>query len=328
VKSAQRQSYHPLEIIVVNDGSTDRTAEIVRETAAVDDRIQLLDHDNSGVAASRNRGLQAAAGEFVTFLDADDLIHATKVERQVERFSHAGPELGLVYCWTQRIDENGRVIPNLMTQNTVEGVCLEEVVTSNPVGPGSVAMMRRAVALDIGGFDETMRVGCEDNKFYARVAEQYEFAVVRKYLVGYRRVPSSMNRNVDQTVIAARKLIAEFQDRYPSLPKWRFRRALTIIVFWLLSDSASPSTMRENRTLLLRTLGADPLFMASPWFLRWIGFQIRVALGAKPAQHEPGEPFLPELHLAPQERAERPARVAATAGDAELGESVPPNGDA
>ena len=291
IASALAQTYPNIELIIINDGSTDGTPKIIEDFAARHPRIRAVSQLNAGLSATRNRGIALANGEFVTFLDADDLIRPQKIELQVRRFLKSGPEVGIVYCWTQRIDEDGRIIPHANTCCIIEGACLDEVVTNNIVGPGSVAMLRRRVALEVGGFDETMRQGCEDNKFYARIAENYHFAVEREYLVGYRRVGSSVTRNIKRVASAAEQLIAEYKRRYPSVARWRFRRAFTVIVFWLISDSAAPDVLTEYGDVLLRALRADPLFMTDQWFLSWLTVKLaalaRTALFIRKAKPEP-----------------------------------------
>ena len=96
-----------LELIVVDDGSRDRTRAIVDQWAERDSRVRVLAQANRGVAAARNRALAAARGEFIAPLDADDLWDPTKIERQVRRMIEAGEGTGLVYCWWVSIDPDG-----------------------------------------------------------------------------------------------------------------------------------------------------------------------------------------------------------------------------
>src|ERR1051325_8123716 len=96
--SALGQTYKTVEVIVVDDGSRDRTREIVEAIARRDGRVRLVTQDNRGVAAPRNRALADATGDLVAPLDADDLWDPQKIERQVRRMLKAGDDTGLVYC--------------------------------------------------------------------------------------------------------------------------------------------------------------------------------------------------------------------------------------
>jgi glycosyltransferase involved in cell wall biosynthesis len=109
LRSAMRQTYPNLEIIVVNDGSTDRTAWIAEQVACGDERVIILDQENSGVAAARNRGIAHSNGEFIAPLDADDIWHPTKTERQLGIFEQAADSVGLVYCYLRHIDAQNKI---------------------------------------------------------------------------------------------------------------------------------------------------------------------------------------------------------------------------
>ena len=98
------QTYRNTEIVVVDDGSRDGTRAIVEAWVARDPRVRLIAQANRGVAAARNRAVEAARGELIAPLDADDLWDPTKIERQVRRMLEAGDGTGLVYCWWVSID--------------------------------------------------------------------------------------------------------------------------------------------------------------------------------------------------------------------------------
>lgn len=109
LQSVRGQTYRCLEIIVVDDGSIDQTAEIVRQHIAQDQRIRLNKQENSGVATARNRGISEAIGYYVTPIDADDLWRPEKIERQMAALHRAGKAVGLVYTWYALIDANSRI---------------------------------------------------------------------------------------------------------------------------------------------------------------------------------------------------------------------------
>ena len=95
IRSVRRQTHTNLEIIVVDDGSTDRGPAICREQSGFDDRIRLITQENKGVSAARNRGLESASGKYVFFLDSDDAIHPLLLEELLSQAEEFGAELAL-----------------------------------------------------------------------------------------------------------------------------------------------------------------------------------------------------------------------------------------
>src|SRR4051812_18502377 len=107
VRAVRQQTFGDWELIVVDDGSTDST---VQRAEAIDDcRIRLIAASHAGAARARNLGIAHARGELITFLDADDLWTAGKLEHQVEAL-RACPAAGAVYSWTAFIDQEGRFL--------------------------------------------------------------------------------------------------------------------------------------------------------------------------------------------------------------------------
>src|SRR5215218_7122776 len=94
LKSVQQQTYDNLEILVVDDGSHDDTSTIVAAVGKLDPRIHLLRQPNKGVASARNLGISKATGGFIAPIDADDLWHPTKLEKQMRMMLEAGSDLG------------------------------------------------------------------------------------------------------------------------------------------------------------------------------------------------------------------------------------------
>ncbi len=107
IESVLAQTYRPIEIIVVDDGSTDETAESVRQMMAEHDEVHLLQQENAGPGPARQKGLDAARGEFIQFLDSDDLLRPNKFEWQVEQL-RVRPECNACYGWTTRYELGGQ----------------------------------------------------------------------------------------------------------------------------------------------------------------------------------------------------------------------------
>jgi glycosyltransferase involved in cell wall biosynthesis len=194
--SIRSQTYRELEIIVVDDGSTDDTRLIAARHAAIDDRIQIIVQDNAGVAAARNNGWRRARADLVAFVDADDLWSPAKIERQVRALGMGGQRVGLVYCWSAVIDKHSR-IQEQKDGALYEGDVLDRLFLGNFLRNGSSALVRRQAIVDARGFESGLRAagaeGCEDILFYCRVAERHHFAVVQDHLVGYRQLDNNMS---------------------------------------------------------------------------------------------------------------------------------------
>ena len=156
LQSALGQTYSNIEVIVVNDGSTDNTRGIAEAVAAADDRVRIISMTNGGVAKARNIGIAEAKGKYVAFLDADDLWHPTKIERQVAAMSGSGNghQPAAVYAFSRIIDRNDRVTGSGQ-RVLLNGYSFARHLCAKPVGNGSSLLVRRETALAAGGFDPT-----------------------------------------------------------------------------------------------------------------------------------------------------------------------------
>ena len=108
--SIRAQTHPKLEIIVVDDGSTDSTPAIVRAHQSADPRIRLVQQENAGVASARNAAAAEARGAFLAPIDADDLWHPVKIERQLAQFAEGAADVGVVYSWFALLDAKSRII--------------------------------------------------------------------------------------------------------------------------------------------------------------------------------------------------------------------------
>lgn len=221
LESILSQTYRNIEVIVVDDGSTDRTSELVLEIAAYDRRVILHRQHNSGVAAARNVAIQMARGEFIAPIDADDVWLPEKLERQVAKMLESSPAVGLVYTWSLRLDAGGKVIGRSSAMD-LRGNVYAAFVYKNFCS-ASAPLIKKTCFDRAGGYDPTLRErggqGCEDIDLLLRIAELYEFELVPDYLVGYRQSAGSMSRNVAAMERSFRLVMAKAQRRHPELPK-------------------------------------------------------------------------------------------------------------
>ncbi|PIG94123.1 glycosyltransferase family A protein [Gloeocapsopsis sp. IPPAS B-1203] len=190
--SLLKQTFDDFETIIVNDGSTD---EIERWAAQITDpRVKLISQENRGLAAARNTGIAHAQGEYLAFLDADDLWKPTKLEKQVQSLQ-SNPDVGLVYTWTVVADPNGKPTGRVFA-SLAEGNVWKKLTEFNIVGCGSVAMVRRSCFEKVGVFDRNLGSWVEDWDMWLRIASSYPFAVIKEPLVYYRQHLNNGSKNL------------------------------------------------------------------------------------------------------------------------------------
>jgi glycosyltransferase involved in cell wall biosynthesis len=271
IASALAQTYSNLEVLVVDDGSTDATPHIVAEIAQQDARVKLLQQPNGGVAHARNFAIEHARGEFIAPLDADDLWMPTKIASQVAAMQEGGPEVGLVYTWWLAIDEAGAIV-DAGAQWDVAGRVLEALIYCNFIGNASVPLFRRDALKQVGYYDPQLRAqnaqGCEDWDITLRVAERYEIHCVLAYLSCYRNVSGSMAKNCDTMAKSHELVIQALYDRHPHLPVEVSRWSRGLLLLWLTGLSYHEGNYRDSLRLSLRLLRTDPAAIFSLWVLQ------------------------------------------------------------
>ncbi len=235
LESVLSQSYQKIEVVIVDDGSRDRTVEIVREFAAKDRRIILFQQSNSGVAAARNLAIQKSKGEYIAPIDADDIWCTQKLEKQVQCLLQGSQSVGLVYTWTHHIDEEGLPTGTYHRCN-LEGNVLTAMFIEEPIGNASVPLIRRSCLEKVGLYDTRLKEqnaqGLEDFDMYLRIAEHYEFKVVPEFLVGYRQVFGSMSRNTLTMAKSYNLVVENIRLRHPEIPTKIYNRHRSEMYYW------------------------------------------------------------------------------------------------
>jgi len=193
VESVLEQTYQPIECIVVDDGSTDGTSLVL---SGLGSRIRYVRQARRGAGACRNAGVRMARGEFLAFLDADDVWHPTKLERQME-LALRRPELGLVYCGTEIVDERGRHIRSAPAPEPAD--VLRKVLLDEPpwVGLNQTGLVPRWAFDAAGGYDDRVAVG-EDADLTWRLAVLFPIGAVPEALAQYRLHPAQLHRGYPQ----------------------------------------------------------------------------------------------------------------------------------
>lgn len=210
IESVLNQTFSDFELIVINDSSNDSTLEIV--SSIQDSRIKIFSYPNAGVSASRNRGFKLAAGNFISFLDADDLWMSDKLEAQLKALQ-SNPQAALAYSWNDRIDESGQFLSKGNYKN-FSGNVYEQLVVQNFLETASNPLIRAEALKAVGDFDPTL-TPAEDWDMYLRLAERYNFVVVPRPQILYRASANSQSANIFKMEAVGRRIREKIAVRAP-----------------------------------------------------------------------------------------------------------------
>jgi glycosyltransferase involved in cell wall biosynthesis len=221
IDSVLIQSFRDIDILVIDDGSTDETEALMCRYGPP---VRYIRQPNGGVAAARNRGIAEARGRYVAFLDADDVWQPQKLERQLAALAkqHSNARI----CYTAFIAVTTDLIPLGKHPSQRSGTVLEDLLTlGNVVGTPSTVLVERTLMTEEGGFDPALSQ-CADWDLWVRLAAVTDFAYVDEPLVGYRQHGNNMSRNaplLEQDSVR----VLEKGFAMPQLPaSLRARRAL------------------------------------------------------------------------------------------------------
>ncbi|NVK51267.1 MAG: glycosyltransferase family 2 protein [Cyclobacteriaceae bacterium] len=186
IQSAFNSTYRPLEVIVVNDGSTDSSLQVALSQLKNYPELEIIDQENKGVAAARNAGIRQAAGTYLLPLDGDDKIHPEYITRAVEVLE-SNPEVKVVYCQGEKFDENGSKAWKLKPFSR------RALARDNMIFVSS--LFRKKDCEKVGGFSEDMRMGREDWEFWIKLLKDGG-EVIQLPFVGffYRLTPGSKRK--------------------------------------------------------------------------------------------------------------------------------------
>jgi len=255
IGSVFQQTYQDFEIIVIDDGSTDGTHEVIERIR--EPRLRYLRHDNNqGASAARNTGIEAASGDYIAFLDSDDEWLPNKLEKQVHLLQTSEVSVGAVYSGYVIIGERGQPVTAQIPKH--RGIILDELLSDNCVGTTSTVMVRRECFRHGQPFDSALASG-QDWDMWVRLAHDYQFdfnpdVLVRYHQAAKERISTSWRAVVEGNLRIHRKYANHFSRR--QMAERRFMLGMYLLRWGY--DPSYRERLRLGRQLFWEAVVARP----------------------------------------------------------------------
>lgn len=251
VESIRNQTYRSLEIIIVDDGSTDSTPEVIK---TLGDDIISIRQPNGGPAKARNKGIDAATGEFTAFLDADDVWLPSKLKKQID-YLVTHPEVGFVYSQITNFVDGQTIGDEVFPQRPISGLIFDELLSDTIIQLSSV-VVRTEIARQVDGFDGSL-LTAEDTNFYLKVAYAHHIGVVPEVLLLRRLHASNLSFRAD-IPFGTLDNLDRIAERYPEVHPARYPPMLNAYKIRgeaLIKDCFHKGEYRKVREIFSKLVG-------------------------------------------------------------------------
>ncbi|HEX6159423.1 MAG TPA: glycosyltransferase [Thermoanaerobaculia bacterium] len=274
IESVLAQTYRPFELIVIDDGSTDGTREVV---ASFGSAVQFLTQDHKGVYAARNEAIRHAKGELIAFIDSDDAWYPDKLALQVPLF--ARQEVGVVYGDTRHVTREGQPLgrSSFDLAPPRRGHCAKGFASSVFV-PMITAVVRRSCLDEIGGFPESHQLST-DMLVWFRVALRHELDYVDSPVADYTVHPGGISAELGRALAARIELFSNELARTADRPTRRLLRRILFTLALRLAIAAFRGTARDRSAasaMARRTLAAVAGIEAAYWSAAFLAHEVSV----------------------------------------------------
>lgn len=245
--SVRDQTMRDVEVVLVDDGSTDDTLRIARDFGTSID-LTIIPQANSGPSAARNSGINAARGRYCAFIDSDDTMHPTRLADQAALLD-TEPDLGLVYSDLETFDDNGTIHSTRRAfSNPRQGMILDDLLLDNFITTSTV-MAPRERLIEAGLFDSKRRVS-EDFDLWLRMACRWRIGFIDRPLVRYRRRPGSLSDDKLRTGESALDVIQSFWKAHPDYARLHPELVRRSLARHLLAVGSAAANQRRRRLAL------------------------------------------------------------------------------
>lgn len=234
VESVLGQTYGNLEVIVVDDGSTDGTAEHLTGFLS-DERFRYFYQENRGQSAARNHGISQATGKIIAFLDSDNFWHKEKLKLQLAYWDKH-KDFNILYSEGITVDIAGKVISkNVPISNRPSGNILKTLMTWNCVTNNTVLVPKQCFQ-EMGGFNESLRIA-EDFDLWLRFATRYTFVFHPEKVTYYCIEGERLSAQEEQNIEVNFQILEIFRQKFPgAVSVWTFRKALGNLRRWKIES--------------------------------------------------------------------------------------------
>jgi glycosyltransferase involved in cell wall biosynthesis len=251
IKSVLKQTFKDFELLVVDAASTDNTKEVVCEFH--DRRVRYIHEDRDrGVSASRNVGINLSKGEFIAFLDDDDLWMSTKLEKQVD-IIRKNPLIGFVSTGIRVLNENKKIVKFGIPR--AKDNIFPKILIRNMIGNCSAVLVRRRCFEKVGLFDENLHAA-EDFDMWIRLAKYYQFDCVQEYLLVTRKHSKSISTDYERVLKATRTLYRKHLKELTAASD--YRRMLASWYCELGSLCSKCGNTKKARRMFAHAVSNDP----------------------------------------------------------------------
>ena len=260
IRSILDQTVSDLEVIVVDDGSSDDSLAVI--DAMRDPRVTCVQQHNRGLAGARNTGILLSRAETIGFCDADDVWYSRKAERHLAMME-ANPQLGLTFSFSEYLSESGMPTGQLLVTRCHQPT-VHDLIRRNHIGNGSTPLVRKDAFRVAGLFDETLG-SCEDFEMWVRVAACTPFVLglLPEVLTGYRVRSGSMTTSYDNFLEGHRLALERFRVYVPGFSEREAARSYAECLRIASRKAFANGQVAMSRALFVRALRHAPLLPLS-----------------------------------------------------------------
>lgn len=265
IESVLGQTYKDFEIIVVDDGSSDNTEQLIKKKYGRN--VKYLYQENRGAPAARNRGIKKAQGKYLVFLDADDWFHDSNLKKK-KTLLDSKPEFGWVYSDCQYVLEDGLELKKKITfkgfcsEKKLEGFILKDLIMGNLIPLNSV-MIRREILDEVGMFDEKLK-SLQDYDLFLRIAPQHKIGYIdEKLIYVFCHKNSISNMTERQTAYNSKiRVVSKVAENNPDVVKelgWHWKKILADKYNYLMTKSLEEKEMVEAFNYMKKSIICYPV---------------------------------------------------------------------